>query len=115
MGHVCDGDGDAGGGGLSMCRTSGDGQRQLSPKISDMKGAKAAVVGESGVGRFWRHVSCVETETGATGSRARARSREVVACVVEGGREMGMTVMPSRSTVRDVDGIAGVKSKGLAP
>lgn len=84
-------------GGLPICRMTGEGQRQEGPKISDMKGAKAAVVGESGT-------SSMEESSDASckGWRSRSRLRLRFVVVVSGAKS-GKTVIPSKSTGLDAE------------
>jgi hypothetical protein len=107
MGHICELLTAGGKGGLSMCNTNGDGQRQFGPNISEMNGAKAAVLGESGVTR-----GPICAPVLVTWPRERPRS-SAPSFVEGGGINPGKTVMPSISTVRDADGIDRANSKGL--
>lgn len=90
-----------------MCRSIGEGQCQARwiSSISWMKGAKAAVAGESGVGM--RASSC--GGSGGTSSIARLRF-SALSLFEEGGRAMAIIVMPSRSTALDVAAREGLKS-----
>lgn len=81
--------------GEPMWRTTGDGQRQEGPKISDRSGANAAVAGESGASRREPGSELVETRS-VTGSWGMSRARGGEGWVWEKSR--GMTLMPSMST-----------------
>src|SRR4051812_3057518 len=80
-------------GGFPRCRTTGEGERQERPKTSTMKGAKAVVDGESGASSMW---PCLWSSS--TVFRLRLRSMVEV-----GGTKLDITIMPSKSTVDDVD------------